>query len=411
MKKLLFLLTFALYMLAVSAQTRPNKADFNNLLILSSPSDWWYITDLSFNDFNRNVVIETIGYRNNFGEMIREIPGEKREVIRFDAQSNEYRIGSFAIKQENPKKVLEYYDGELYCVYILPEQEGVISAYWSNGAYRNSYEVNISSTGCILSMDKGSFLGENFGERFTYDTNNCIVKRTRLNGDGQEELLKTFTNTWILKEPPTLFTPSGVSKKITILERNEKGLWTRLIIEYMRNPEHNADPVKIEKVRYFDVEENVPQNITQKEETQEAPDIKEEEETTTIVKEEIKEETAKEVLAAEEVVEEKVIPFALVEVKPKFQGGDANTFSKWVSLNLEYPANAKANGVSGRVMVEFIVNTDGSVSDVKVLRGVDPELDAEAIRVIQSSPKWTPGEQRDSPVKVGYQFPVIFQAR
>lgn len=113
----------------------------------------------------------------------------------------------------------------------------------------------------------------------------------------------------------------------------------------------------------------------------------------------------------EEVVEEEAIPFALVEEKPKFQGGDANTFSAWVSKNLKYPEVAQENGVSGRVIVQFTVNPNGSVSDVKVLRGVDPSLDKEAVRVIQSSPKWTPGKQRDRAVKVTYQFPVIFQLR
>jgi protein TonB len=113
----------------------------------------------------------------------------------------------------------------------------------------------------------------------------------------------------------------------------------------------------------------------------------------------------------EEAVEEEAIPFALVEEKPKFQGGDANTFSKWVSTHLDYPEIAKENGVSGRVMVQFTVNPNGTVSDVKVLRGVDPSLDKEAVRVIQSSPKWTPGKQRDRAVKVTYQFPVIFQLR
>jgi protein TonB len=62
-------------------------------------------------------------------------------------------------------------------------------------------------------------------------------------------------------------------------------------------------------------------------------------------------------------------------------------------------------------MVQFTVNPNGTVSDVKVLRGVDPSLDKEAVRVIQSSPKWTPGKQRDRAVKVTYQFPVIFQLR
>ncbi|MCF0165387.1 MAG: energy transducer TonB [Bacteroidales bacterium] len=113
----------------------------------------------------------------------------------------------------------------------------------------------------------------------------------------------------------------------------------------------------------------------------------------------------------EEVVEEEAIPFALVEDKPKFQGGDANTFSKWVNQHLVYPEIAKENGVQGRVTLQFTVNTDGSVSNVVVVRGVDSSLDKEAVRVIQSSPKWTPGKQRDRAVKVSYVFPVIFQLR
>ena len=105
------------------------------------------------------------------------------------------------------------------------------------------------------------------------------------------------------------------------------------------------------------------------------------------------------------------VPFNLVDVKPKFQGGDANTFAKWVSEHLTYPEEAKEACVSGRVLLQYVVNTDGSVSDVKVLRGVHPALDAEAVRVVSSSPDWTPGQQKDQPVKVTYQFPVIFQLK
>ena len=113
----------------------------------------------------------------------------------------------------------------------------------------------------------------------------------------------------------------------------------------------------------------------------------------------------------EESVEEEAIPFALVEQKPLFQGGDANAFSKWVNQNLAYPDIAKENGIQGRVTLQFTVGTDGKVSGVKVLRGVDPSLDKEAVRVVSSSPKWTPGKQRDRPVKVTYTFPVIFQLK
>ena len=119
----------------------------------------------------------------------------------------------------------------------------------------------------------------------------------------------------------------------------------------------------------------------------------------------------KEAVVEEEEVEEEAIPFQLVEEKPSFNGGDANEFSKWVNSKLVYPEIAKENGVQGRVTLQFTVNADGTVSNVKVLRGVDSSLDKEAVRVVSSSPKWKPGKQRDRAVKVTYTFPVIFQLR
>ena len=116
-------------------------------------------------------------------------------------------------------------------------------------------------------------------------------------------------------------------------------------------------------------------------------------------------------LVVDDPVEEEDIPFVLVEQKPTFQGGDANDFSRWISQHLDYPEIAKANGVQGRVMVQFTVQKDGSVGNVKLLRGVDPSLDKEALRVVALSPKWEPGRQRDRSVNVTYQFPVIFVLR
>ena len=113
----------------------------------------------------------------------------------------------------------------------------------------------------------------------------------------------------------------------------------------------------------------------------------------------------------EEVVEEEAIPFQLVEEKPSFMGGDANMFSKWVNERLVYPEIAKENGVQGRVTLQFTVEKDGRVTKVKVLRGVDPSLDKEAVRVVSESPKWKPGKQRDRAVPLTYTFPVIFQLR
>ena len=108
--------------------------------------------------------------------------------------------------------------------------------------------------------------------------------------------------------------------------------------------------------------------------------------------------------------EEETVLFAIVEDKPTFMGEDAEAgFRKWVFSKIVYPPIAAENGITGRVFYEFAIDKSGNVCDIKLLRGVDPLLDAEALRVLKMSPKWTPGMQRGKPVKVRYQFPFMFQ--
>ncbi len=108
----------------------------------------------------------------------------------------------------------------------------------------------------------------------------------------------------------------------------------------------------------------------------------------------------------EEEAEDEV--FFIVEDMPQFQGGGKEKFREWIAQNLQYPPIAAENGISGRVFVQFAVNAKGEVVDVVVVRGVDPALDKEAVRVVKSSPRWTPGKQRGRPVKVQFTFPIVF---
>ena len=105
------------------------------------------------------------------------------------------------------------------------------------------------------------------------------------------------------------------------------------------------------------------------------------------------------------------VPFAEIQVKPTFNGGDANEFSKWVNERLKYPEQAKADKAQGRVVLQFTVGADGVVRDVKVLKGVREDLDAEALRVISASPQWGPGMQDGKAVPVTYVFPVVYQLK
>lgn len=100
--------------------------------------------------------------------------------------------------------------------------------------------------------------------------------------------------------------------------------------------------------------------------------------------------------------------FTVVEKMPQFPGGDA-ALLKYISTQIKYPVIAQENGIQGRVVVSFVVNRDGSVVDAEVVRGVDPSLDKEALRVIGTLPKWAPGEQRGKPVRVKYTVPVQFR--
>ena len=105
---------------------------------------------------------------------------------------------------------------------------------------------------------------------------------------------------------------------------------------------------------------------------------------------------------------EEAVPFQVVDQKPSFKGGDANKFSKWVNSHLVYPVDAKEKNIQGRVTLQFTIEADGRVTNVKVLKSAHPSLDQEAVRVVSSSPKWNPGMQNGKPVKVTYTFPVIF---
>jgi len=109
--------------------------------------------------------------------------------------------------------------------------------------------------------------------------------------------------------------------------------------------------------------------------------------------------------------EQESVLFQEVDQKPSFNGSDANSFALWVNSNLKYPQEAIDAQIEGSVTLQFTVGSDGVVKDVKVLRGVNEALDAEAVRVLSSSPKWEPGRQNGKAVPVTFTFPVIYKLK
>lgn len=98
------------------------------------------------------------------------------------------------------------------------------------------------------------------------------------------------------------------------------------------------------------------------------------------------------------------------ETMPEYPGG-MEALSSFLSENIVYPDEAQEKGISGRVMVQYVIEKDGSVTEVKVMKGVDPLLDAEAVRVVKAMPKWKPGTVNGKPVRVKYMLPIVFKIK
>ena len=112
----------------------------------------------------------------------------------------------------------------------------------------------------------------------------------------------------------------------------------------------------------------------------------------------------------EEVIEDDQ-PFLIAETMPSFQGGDLNAFRAWVQQNVRFPQIALENGIQGRVVLSFVIEKDGRLTNIQVLQSPDRSLSDEAIRVLSKSPKWSPGKQRNQVVRVKYTLPVDFRVQ
>jgi protein TonB len=125
----------------------------------------------------------------------------------------------------------------------------------------------------------------------------------------------------------------------------------------------------------------------------------------------VNKEVTEEVVETNKIIkepDEEVVNFYIIEEKPEFPGGEEGMM-KWIAEHIKYPEIAKENGITGKVFIQFVIDKDGRVTNVSVLRGVDPSLDKEALRVISAMPAWTPGKQRGKAVKVSFQLPINFK--
>ncbi|MDR3235128.1 MAG: energy transducer TonB [Prevotellaceae bacterium] len=107
--------------------------------------------------------------------------------------------------------------------------------------------------------------------------------------------------------------------------------------------------------------------------------------------------------------QEEEISFAMVDEKPKFMNRDENEFARWVFKNFTYPLDTKEKLIQGRIIMSFTVSATGLVTKVQIIQGIHPLVDAEMVRIVSSSPAWTPGKQHHKTVAVQYNFPIVFK--
>ena len=200
-----------------------------------------------------------------------------------------------------------------------------------------------------------------------------------------------------------------ISLLITWLVFEHKNYDKREIDESLLNREIVED---LEMTEITKQEEQKPQPVempkqtTQLEIVQDDVEVEDIEINAEVDQQEVIEEYVPVEVEEEEVVEQEI--FQIVEEMPSFPGGEAKLM-EYVAKNIKYPQIARETGIQGRVFVGFVVEPDGSISNVKLLRGIGGGCDEEAMRVIKSLPKWKPGKQRGKAVRVSYQIPVFFK--
>ena len=214
-----------------------------------------------------------------------------------------------------------------------------------------------------------------------------------------------------LENKKVMFTQIGliISLLIAWLAFEHKSYDKRQIDESLLNREVVLDEEMVEITKQ---EEQKPQPVEQPQQTTQLEIVDDDVETEDLnINAEVEQNEVIEEYVAPEVVEEEVVEqeiFQIVEEMPAFPGGEGKLM-EYVAKNIKYPQIARETGIQGRVFIGFVVEPDGSVSNVKLLRGIGGGCDEEAMRVVKSMPKWKPGKQRGKAVRVSYQIPVFFK--
>lgn len=255
-----------------------SKIAYNNMLILDwlgnswnfythfdIEYDYWAITDLSFEDFNEKVVIKTVPFEDKFGELVECKDVNKiiiRTVASIDSESDEYRLSALfnlsgnyipyykSVRLDNMKRFYEHSGNNLRYVYILPKgDDSIMNVYYGDGSKYMSKDMKLDDKGRIIEYENGIY---------KYDESDNIIAVLGRSGSIISE--KINDNHWVIWRVVIrngVVTIVDAKYDITINERNDKGLWTKMTIEYEKDAYGNIEYIKMQKIRYFDPQEDI----------------------------------------------------------------------------------------------------------------------------------------------------------
>lgn len=307
--------------------------------------------------------------------------GAKRDVIVYFTVS---KSGIGAVSMDNSNEDLAYEAARL--VWTMPK--------WKLKGSKKFAKLKL-----LIHFDPAHTYGgspETLAESMSADNNIYTADQVDLNG-----------NTWFFSSSHTEFyTERFLKKHLSVVEKvKEKGLNSNIDIEFV--VEKNGQPSNIKAICYADstLEKQICDIVSTMKWMPARAGGKLVRSAASLSLKDLK------ILSAQEKAAQDSLGgpiWDIYEQMPQFPGGN-KAMSEWIKENIQYPAKAKEKGIQGRVILSFVVETNGTLSNFKIEKSVDPELDAEAIRVISSMPKWTPGKQSGTNVRVRYTTVVTFQ--
>ena len=401
-------------------QINPSKTRMNNILLIDHGLKWpdgcnnlkelFYLKDLSFDDIQKsNIIIEETEYDNKFGNYVLSDSKKTFYIVR-QVDSDCIYVHNVLCFKSKPDSLVyarlnkegsnicrdDFHTSYIFLKQTLDGKKGW-HCYTLEGSQRDFFDMDIDLQGRITNV---------LGDRVTYSLDNNILKISDNYGYYNFKWNKSYLTSHEIFEAVVGKKMSGEEdiyhSHYAKIEETEGNRWKTIIL--YRHEDNKMVPK-------FRVTRRILSTLDTPSDLYKDPDFPLPELEDDISFQEDDSDLEDVLPFQKEDSDVDSIPFNIVETKPQFYGGGISKFSQWIQDHLIYPETAEKDGIQGRVTLQFNVNADGSVNDVKVLRGVAPALDKEAVRVVSMSPKWEPGKQHGRAVIVTCTVSALFTTR